>query len=298
MRLPGQWVAMGLGAALLGLPLVFWGGYSALALYRGEHFYHGLPSSAWASAVERWHRSPGAASGSTAWLRYLGLRGEPSVLKSDRAAVPVLCDLLRDSQENVRRRATEALGRMGAPALAAVPALLEALSEESVPVRSGAAKALLALRPPVAEVMPTVGCLTERDRLGDWLAVLEIAPLWRDAPQAIALMLKGARHYDAHVRNVTIWRIGDGTFSGDVRAKHFIPLLREAARTEKQWAVRLEAASSLYNLDPNAARELEPMLLKVIKEPAPGEQPDLAGKLAADLLRAMDPDAAAQAGVR
>jgi HEAT repeat protein len=254
MRLRRRWVLTGV---VLMMPLLLWGGYLGPALLRQERFYHGLPSSYWARAVRRWHRASSRRhQRSPAWfdavMMYSGLRGEPAVLQGDPAAVPVLADLARNSDENVRWRAGRALARVGPAAKEAVPILLEVMHEKSLFVRSEAAEALVRIGPTRDEVMPTVLQLIARGQSGDWIAALAIFPLWRDDPGAAPLLIQAACHEDLSVRNLAVCRLGQGVFAARVRVEQVVPLLLEATR-DHHYAVRQSAAEALGKIDPEAA---------------------------------------------
>jgi hypothetical protein len=98
-----------LAALVLLLPTA--GYYAYYGLIRKEHFYRGLPASYWEAGIRRWeHRDLFAApSHLDTLLTYLGFRGEPAILNGDKAANPVLLDLLFASDKDVRSRATCAL---------------------------------------------------------------------------------------------------------------------------------------------------------------------------------------------
>jgi hypothetical protein len=94
------------------------GYYVFFAFVRHEHFYRGFPTSHWERAIQRW--SPSFSVGPSfipqvdSLLRYLGLHGgTPAVLEGDKAAVPVLLDLIWAGDDSTRSRATVALWRSG-----------------------------------------------------------------------------------------------------------------------------------------------------------------------------------------
>jgi HEAT repeat protein len=137
VRLRRRWVLAGLVGLLLALPWLLWGTYALLALFRHEHFYHGLPSSYWERAVRAWPAAEppwldGAPPLLIALTDYLGLLGkEPAVFRGGQAAVPVLGDLLRSRDPRVRRETARAVGNLGPEGSAAARALLEAGALES-----------------------------------------------------------------------------------------------------------------------------------------------------------------------
>jgi len=68
----------------------------------------------------------------------------------DPEAIPVLIELVRSQEANVRGYATHVLGRLGAAAKPAVPALLVALSDSAPHVRENAADGLWRIDPDTA----------------------------------------------------------------------------------------------------------------------------------------------------
>jgi HEAT repeat protein len=62
-----------------------------------------------------------------------------------KAAVPVLINALKDPAVHLRRRAADALYRIGVGATAAMPALINALKDQDADVRGSAAEALGAI---------------------------------------------------------------------------------------------------------------------------------------------------------
>jgi hypothetical protein len=97
-----------------------WTYYVALGLRRGDHFYHGVPTTYWRKAVSdyileyTWARPPSLP---VRLLRRLcPSSARPSILNGDVAAVPVLADLLQDNDGRVRTLACIALGEIGPPA--------------------------------------------------------------------------------------------------------------------------------------------------------------------------------------
>ena len=67
-------------------------------------------------------------------------------VQDDSLAVSSLIETLQDNDVIMRNFAAEALGVLGADAMAAIPALTKALTDNSPEVRSAAAKALEKIR--------------------------------------------------------------------------------------------------------------------------------------------------------
>jgi HEAT repeat protein len=95
------------------------------------------------------------------------LRAKYAYWNFGEIAVPVLLELLQDSDNEVRWAAVSVLGRIGAPAAGAVSALAAALKDESQVVREAAVMALAIIGvPPPANAVPA---LKEILRGADWL---------------------------------------------------------------------------------------------------------------------------------
>jgi HEAT repeats len=152
------WLTIGLVAVLafaFAAPEWYWAWVGAR---KREHYYQGRPTSYW-SAVLR-NPSPGWAAFIATSLRgFLGLGGYPAILRRDPAAVPVLLDLLKDGDWQVRWDALLSLTET--PVLPAeVPqAILPLLTQEHAELRSFAANRLTtlgAMGPAAKEAVPAL----------------------------------------------------------------------------------------------------------------------------------------------
>jgi hypothetical protein len=147
-------------AILVGLPVMLRTGYAAFCLLRGEHFYHGLPTSYWATATRRFASSERWLNDHPTWFQevvgWTGLGGEPAIFSHDPAAVRVLSDLLGDNDEDICTLAATSLGDIGPPANDAVPALLNLARGGPEGLREAAAQTLLKIKPSSGAILPTV----------------------------------------------------------------------------------------------------------------------------------------------
>lgn len=136
--------------------------------WRGEAKYKGWYTNAWRAELRLWEkvRICGGSSGQSRliwvrrpasgdeWLAELFLSAgdpggplSPPLFDNDPEAVPVLAELLRAPEPNVRLAAVEALQRIGPPASDALRALLLVFEDDDEEVRQQAAQALQAIRP-------------------------------------------------------------------------------------------------------------------------------------------------------
>jgi HEAT repeat protein len=279
-----------LAAFLLSLPFLLWGGYAAVGLVRGQHFYRGFPSGYWARVLRGLPDDNSSGQPKTpAWwegwlpaqlntmLADLGATGDPAVLKGDPAAVPVLTDLLRYPDVAERARATLGISRVGPPAKPAVPALLDALGDDSQQVRSYAAGALVLIHASTAEVMPAVRRLAERS---DWAPALVMFELWHATSEAVPFLTQALHDPAPETRIEAVHLVrsmgfGNQNFSGfyhrmmsssfddlragqrertlseEARAALVVPLLLAAA-LDRDEEVRHAVAAAVNSIDPAA----------------------------------------------
>jgi hypothetical protein len=97
------WLVVALLLLLLAIP----GYWVVPGLIRQERFYHGLPSSYWASAIGTWiERAGRKIAGKASFLdeleSFVNIGTKPSVLDGDPGAVPVLLELLAGPETPVR----------------------------------------------------------------------------------------------------------------------------------------------------------------------------------------------------
>jgi hypothetical protein len=118
--------------------------YIVRGRWRGEPFFHGMPSSYWRNAVRRWNNKPDEFPWWNAVQDLLGADTKPSVLSDaeDPAAIPILLCLVQDEHEAVQIAAVHALDRLQPGAPETVPLLVEALNDPNPVVRYWAATLL------------------------------------------------------------------------------------------------------------------------------------------------------------
>ncbi len=125
-------------------------------------------------------------------------------------AAPLLSELLKDSEPEVRRRAAIALGRMGDGARPAGAALLQACQDPDSGVRLAAISALGEARIEPDRVVPIVARLAEEGDASNRRAALgalkDYGPLARGA---IEILIRCARHPDSQVRVQAIEALGE-----------------------------------------------------------------------------------------
>ncbi|HEX3414938.1 MAG TPA: HEAT repeat domain-containing protein [Stellaceae bacterium] len=125
--------------------------------------------------------------------------------------VPLLTEALRDADEPVRRRAAEALGQIGP---AAIPALTEALRDADEAVRVGAARALGKIclgkiGSAAAEVVPALTeALRDPDRDVRWRAAYSLGLIGPAADKAIPVLTEALRDADEAIRQAAAEAIG------------------------------------------------------------------------------------------
>jgi HEAT repeat protein len=189
------------------------------ALLRREAFYDGRPTSFWVEALKSGDTvdSPGGASADIGKV----------LADGGQQAVPVLVQMLRDEDQNVRFQAVLALGAMTPPPRDAVPALAEALAREE-----------------------NRGCLL--------LGLRILAELDTDAAVAmLASVLNG--HPKMRQR---IWAATElGTLG--VKAQAAVPAVRDALKESKP-ALQLSAAQSLWRIT-HQADDIIPVLCEMIR---------------------------------
>jgi hypothetical protein len=118
--------------------------YAVRGWWRGEHFFHGMPSSYWQNAIRQWNRAPDEVRWWNRALNWLGVDGKPSVLTDceDPAAIPILLCLVKEEDEAVQIAVGYALDHLEPTAQETVPLLVEALKDQNPAVRYWAATLL------------------------------------------------------------------------------------------------------------------------------------------------------------
>lgn len=118
---------------------------------------------------------------------------------------PLLADLIRDVEVEMRASAIDSLGFLRLPE--AVPALLEALADESAQVRWLAASALGRLMPEARAVWPLLDCLHDTDADVRYYAAQALG--LSDDPQVIPHLMVACDDDAIAVRRGAAWAISE-----------------------------------------------------------------------------------------
>jgi hypothetical protein len=335
MRLRRRWVLAGLVGLVLALPWLLWGGYALLARIRGEHFYHGLPSSYWKQQLGNWGEGP---LGRMAWAPselknaafYLGLGYPPAApiaTSGDPAVLPVLLDLLGDSDPFVREKAVTALNQFPRPVAGVIPALVGALGDNSPAVRAQAASVLGQLGAPAAVAVP---CLRANLLRALWVSGggLRFYPegvpmedreaasaLGRIDPEAAAWLAVRLADPDPAFRRRLVWAM---QWCGREALDALVQTLGDEDKEVREGAAGILAsgfgalavprlAGALHGPSARQRCMAAAVLARIGKdargavsslEQALRDEDRAVREAAAKALRAIDPEAAARAGVR
>jgi HEAT repeat protein len=260
MRRKRRWLWVGVLLALLIVgPVLPWGYYAVVGLWRDEHFYHGLPSSYWASKVGQFDQRLGAGRRPLGipdkLLIFLGVTDEmglPAVIAGSDAAVRALSDLLQDENEEVRRSACAALGNGHTEE--AFPVLVQALHNRSFAVRMDAARGLSNYDRD-EEVRPHILELLRDEEFLQWLHkgtlfaidLTVLAKLAGPAPESVHLLVPALHNEDETVRDVAAELVGR---LGPVAADSLPALLK--AMHDQDPLVRQEAMKAVGKVSPDS----------------------------------------------
>jgi HEAT repeat protein len=191
-----------------------------------------------------------------------------------------------------RRAAARALGNMG-PAVAkvAVPALIKSLRDKDEQVRDWSCWALKTMGAEAKEAVPALVDAMKTDTASNvrWSAANALGQIGPDAKAAIPALMNALRDDDPWLRwNAAIALSGMGP-----DAKVAIPRLVKALY-DSEYIVRNGAVTALRDLGP-IAREAIPDLIKTAKDEI---QFDTVRKMAADIVKKLDPEAAKREGFK
>jgi hypothetical protein len=244
------------------------------ALLRGEHFYHGKPTSFWSKEVQECVKTPFYRSDAhfhelmeerpatigDRVRQYFGLSYETERPKrplrdENPKAIPVLVDLLRDPDPTVRMYAAETLGAFGPAAKAAVRELAQLLLDDKIGgfgfmVSEKAAWSLGQIGTDAAEAIPQLLVATEHK----WLPIRTAAAvaLTRIDPDGsgkavLQSMMEQARAGSVQERCAAIAGLGE---IGHAAAES-LPILRKALEDDSE-EIRTWARTVLPKVDPEA----------------------------------------------
>jgi hypothetical protein len=279
------WAGGILAGLLVGVPVLLWSGYAALALMRHEHFYHGLPSSWWRRQFtwrRGYHEEDGSYSSSgyerfdrlsRSWIgpvtNYLGISQPPNgfAIFSDPAAAPVLCDLIRDGEVDTRLVAAECLARMQLHLEVVMPALIAELEKNQ----------------PRHHYRERLFAMSSLGRFGQ-----QAAPA---VPALLTLLNRKTRETDGDAQNEQHMALQTLCQIDPDNMELLIRLLEHPNRGIRESAVRTLG----YQFGPKAKAAV-PALVKMITERQKREYLGLYRAAALALLR-IDPEAAHKAGV-
>jgi HEAT repeat protein len=278
------WVGGILAGLLVGLPVLLWSGYAALALYRHEHFYHGLPSSWWRRQVTRlglhWVTPP-PPTGTGRYLHvalalsqsrfapvtnYLGISQLPdgTGLFGDPAAAPVLCDFIRDGDEDACLMAAQALSQMHLHPEVAIPALIAFLKEDRPPPYGEACSwAMGCLQNFGPQAAPAVPALLDRlnrkrrETVGDARReqLTALQALRAIDPDNMELLIGLLEHPSREIKQQTMITL---SHQFGPKAKAAVPaLVKMITQRDKREYLGLyrPAALTLLRIDPEAAHK-------------------------------------------
>lgn len=156
-----------------------------------ESFFLGRPTSYWRAAIK--HRDHDI-------YRSFGIEwgGRP-----DAAAVPVLIELLQDTDDQVRAEACMCLAVFGPEARAAVPILVKLLKHPDLYDRRRASYTLAAVVSPgeTGEVITTLAeALEEDDTFANYYCVVALGRIGREASDAVPALIALSRRDRAKIQ--------------------------------------------------------------------------------------------------
>jgi HEAT repeat protein len=244
--------------------------YTVRGWLGGDAFYRHRPARYWARALQ--DEAPGARTNTL-----------QALADGKEAAVPVLLELLRSPDAEVRWSAAGALGMIGPEARAAVPALADATRDGDPTVRYTAADALGKIGPDAREAVPAlIALLKTSDRLTAVKALTRLGPAAREA---IPALIEALEDHDPDVRCEVCEAFGE---MGELSAPAVGPLVRHL-KEDEEGRVREHAAEALGEIGA-PAKEAVPALVAALKDPDAGVRKD-----AARSLGQLDPKALAEA---
>jgi hypothetical protein len=198
---------------LLAAPFAPWMYVAIKGWARGEHFYHGLPSSHWSEAIKQaWSGSPpNGLPWSWRWLdspqAYLGPRGDGGAM-ADPAAVPVILDLLGDPDDFVQGMAATGLGELQPPEQI-TPALVALLHHPEARRRAGACSVLYRFGPAAKEAVPAlVSALYDEDAQVRLWTAAALGEMGADATEAVPALVALLRDENEEVCGNVVHSLG------------------------------------------------------------------------------------------
>jgi HEAT repeat protein len=182
---------------------------------------------------------------------------------------PVIIEVLRDEDLQVRCRAAELLGRFGRRARSAVSDLLRLLNDPDVTARWCAAKALASIDRKVLAAIPVLVELLESGDDLQWISAANaLGRIGPPAEAAIPGLLRRLSGFSGDTAAHALRQIGP---------KAVAPLLQVLSHPDA--SIRQQAARVLGDFGPEAA-EAAPALRELLKDPVSGLRQEAAVALA------------------
>jgi HEAT repeat protein len=224
--------------------------YKALGRLRGEPFYRGLPHRYWIDALR-------TGDAQTRKDFFHGVR------KNDTKVVPILEALLEIESADLRREATEGLGRVGPPAAPAVRQLCWLAAQDGDErVRTESQRTLDRLGDAaLAELMEALGDTRDAVR---GIAAAELAQLGPAARPATPVLLRLLKDQDRSVQRQAREALDHIGLDRDTATPVLRQLLDDETRELRFWA-----AEMLAGFDSASADQAIPILLQGVESDNP-----------------------------
>lgn len=208
--------------------------------------------------------------------------------KDAEAAVPALVELLGDEDVFVAQFAARSLTKIDS---AVVPGLIDQLMlklrSDSVTTRRSAAAALSGFGPPAKEAVPVLIELLTDDYVVRSFVAEALGNIGPDAAAAIPRLMEAMKEREGRTGEAedARWRANNALARIGLAA---VPALIEALE-DNNFYVRQRAAFALHDIGPGAKEAVPALLERFKKEKL---------QWAANALKRIDPDAAAEAGIK
>jgi HEAT repeat protein len=197
-----------------------------------------------------------------------------------RAAVPVLNDLLKDTDSSVVKAAADSLGRIGPDARGAVPALIEAMQDRDVEVRRQVVVALGRIGPGAVAAVPALtDALQNKSRPERWRYAQALGDIGPEAKSALPVLRDVAQ--PKSFKPDRVWSL-----YALVRIDGDAPAMASLTDLLKDRVAAPDAAEALGRIGP-PAKAAVPALRDLLKD----KNPDVR-KAAGEALKKIDPGAA------
>jgi hypothetical protein len=210
-----------------------------------------------------------------------------------RPAVPSLITLLTDKEDEVRALSVFTLYRLGPVARDALPSVIKCLNDPDDLVRIDAIMALGTIHEDPDSVVPILIDIVNQTRnssqsVREYSAIRALGDFKDKAASAVPTLVKSLGDPDASVRGAAILALG----SIHARPDLVVPALTARVAPEQQRNDYTYTFSTLAGFGPDA-RSAAPTVLEYIND----NDPDVRA-CARYALKAIDPEAAAKAGIK